>query len=170
MMLNNIHFSALVLSFPVLESIAEEMCMVQELLALTEAAQVFEQIPLVAIGKLRGVDWTVITVSLPCPLPPTDRCTNEQHQPPSLPLATVPYNTCCNCCCLHHSFPPAAAAAAVITWPAVHNSWPSPLAFPAVLASGLAVSKVRFAPICLHCRSGHTCTQNLTAACWKFRA
>ena len=39
--------------------------MVQELLALTEAAQVFEQIPLVAVGKMRGVDWTIITVSLP---------------------------------------------------------------------------------------------------------
>ena len=53
--------------------------MVQELLALTEAALVFEQIPLVAVGKMRGVDWNAITVSLPCPLPATDHCTNRQH-------------------------------------------------------------------------------------------
>ena len=42
--------------------------MMQELLDLAEAAQIFEQIPLVAVGKMRGVDWTIITVSLPGPL------------------------------------------------------------------------------------------------------
>ena len=44
----------------------EKVCMVQELLALTDAAQLFEQIPLLAIAKMCGVDWTVITVSPPC--------------------------------------------------------------------------------------------------------
>ncbi|KAL3135011.1 hypothetical protein ABBQ32_007959 [Trebouxia sp. C0010 RCD-2024] len=33
---------------------------VKELLALSEATQVFEQIPLVAISKMRGVDWSII--------------------------------------------------------------------------------------------------------------
>ena len=43
--------------------------MVQELLALSEATQVFEQIPLVAISKMRGVDWSIIMVG--APLTPT---------------------------------------------------------------------------------------------------
>ncbi len=36
---------------------------VKELLDKTDAAQIFEQIPLVAVGKMRGVDWDIITVS-----------------------------------------------------------------------------------------------------------
>ena len=35
----------------------------QELLESTEPALIFEQIPLVAVGKMRGVDWAIITVS-----------------------------------------------------------------------------------------------------------
>lgn len=38
--------------------------MLQELLERAEAAQIFEQIPLVAVGKMRGVEWAVITVRL----------------------------------------------------------------------------------------------------------
>ncbi|KAL3146716.1 hypothetical protein ABBQ38_014703 [Trebouxia sp. C0009 RCD-2024] len=34
---------------------------IKELLGLSEATQVFEQIPLVAISKMRGVDWSLIT-------------------------------------------------------------------------------------------------------------
>ncbi|KAL3146721.1 hypothetical protein ABBQ38_014708 [Trebouxia sp. C0009 RCD-2024] len=34
---------------------------VKELLGLSEATQIFEQIPLVAISKMRGVDWSIIT-------------------------------------------------------------------------------------------------------------
>ena len=44
----------------------EEVCLLQELLALTDAAQLFEQIPLLAIANMRAVDWTIITVSPPC--------------------------------------------------------------------------------------------------------
>ena len=40
---------------------------VKELQDKTEAAQIFEQIPLVAVGKMRGVDWGAITVS-PTPI------------------------------------------------------------------------------------------------------
>ena len=36
----------------------------QELLGLSEAGHVFEQIPLVAISKMRGVDWSILTVGL----------------------------------------------------------------------------------------------------------
>ena len=36
---------------------------VKELQAKTEAASIFEQIPLVAVSKMRGVDWKAITVS-----------------------------------------------------------------------------------------------------------
>ena len=36
---------------------------VKELQDKTEAAQIFEQVPLVAVGKMRGVDWGAITVS-----------------------------------------------------------------------------------------------------------
>lgn len=71
----------------------EEVCMVQDLLALTEAASIFEQIPLVAVGKMRGVDWTIITVSPPCHLLPTLHCTRQRLSqlkvlvPYGLPLA-----------------------------------------------------------------------------------
>ena len=52
--------------------------MVQDMLALTDGPQIFEQIPLVAVGKMRGVDWTIITVSFPCHLLPTLHCTTRQ--------------------------------------------------------------------------------------------
>lgn len=79
MMLNIVESVTVFLSFSFLMRIEEEACMVQELLALTEAAQIFEQIPLVAVGKMRGVDWTIITVSFPCFLLPTDHCSDRQH-------------------------------------------------------------------------------------------
>ena len=40
------------------------VCTLQELLGLSQATQVFEQIPLVAITKMRGVDWSLITVGV----------------------------------------------------------------------------------------------------------
>ena len=79
MMLNIVDFIIVILPFSFLIRTEEEACMVQELLALTEAAQIFEQIPLVAVGKMRGVDWTIITVSFPCFLLPTDHCSDRQH-------------------------------------------------------------------------------------------
>lgn len=62
----------------------EEVCMVQDMLALTDAPQIFEQIPLVAVGKMRGVDWTIITVSH---LLPTLQCTTRQYLSPFKMLA-----------------------------------------------------------------------------------
>ena len=69
---------------------------VKELQDKSEAAQVFEQIPLVAVGKMRGVDWGVITVSCtptlsslsgcafspasdPCPRCPTQHTHHIKH-------------------------------------------------------------------------------------------
>ena len=50
-------------SFPLFH---KQGVVLQELLERAEAAQIFEHIPLVAVGKMRGVDWAVITVSLAC--------------------------------------------------------------------------------------------------------
>ena len=59
----------------------KEVCLLQELLALTDAAQLFEQIPLLAIAKMCGVDCTVITVSCPFCLLPTLYGTTKQRLP-----------------------------------------------------------------------------------------
>ncbi len=82
---------------------------VKELQDKTEAAQIFEQIPLVAVGKMRGVDWGAITVS--CTLipsspsgcafwPASDPCPNC----PAQPTQHVKHRCACsrNClyCCL----------------------------------------------------------------------
>lgn len=47
---------------------------VKELQDKSEAAQIFEQIPLVAVGKMRGVDWGAITVSRTPICSPLTKC------------------------------------------------------------------------------------------------
>lgn len=60
--------------------------MVQDMLALTDGPQIFEQIPLVAVGKMRSVDWTIITVSFHCHLLPTLHCTTRECLSPLISL------------------------------------------------------------------------------------
>ena len=47
------------------QAAAEVIFVLQELLALTEAAQIFEQISQVAVVKMCNIDWTGITVRRP---------------------------------------------------------------------------------------------------------
>ncbi len=85
---------------------------VKELQDKTEAAQIFEQIPLVAVGKMRGVDWRAITVS-PGPIcsplsgcafwPASDACplSSSAHPACQSPLCML---VNCLYCCLFVTF------------------------------------------------------------------
>lgn len=67
------------------QTAAEVISELQELLVLTEAAQIFEQISLVAVVKMCNIDWTGITVRCPGQLevpvqPQTSTVTDQDLQ------------------------------------------------------------------------------------------